>query len=152
MNLQEAAPLVEASIRRLNCDPVLCRGQKPGQWSYTLRDAAVWIDVFSSETNQGKWYIQVMSPLCEVPNRKSAEFFQDILEINYQLYGSWFCKKDNWLYIMCLRETVGLDQTEVDATLDRVAFYKSDYHAKLQFKYQGSWDPKAPEVITGGRG
>jgi hypothetical protein len=151
MTLQEVAPLVEASLAGLKVDPVLCRGQKPGQWSYKLKDATVWIDVFSSDVNQGKWYFQVMSPLCEVPARKSAELFQDVLEINYKLYGSWICKKDGWLYVLSLRETVNIDQSEIDATLDRVAFYSTDYHSKLSFKYEGCWDPKPPVNISGGR-
>jgi hypothetical protein len=152
MNLQEVTPLVEASLAGLKVDPALCRGTKPGQWSYTIKGSAVWIDVFSSEANSGKWYIQVMSPICEVPDRKTAEFYQDLLEINYNLYGSWICKKNNWLYITCLRETVGIDQSEIDATFDRIGFYGSDYKAKLTFKYEGCWNPKTEEVITGGRG
>lgn len=148
MQLNEITPLIEASLAGLKVDPALCRGEKPGQWSYKLKDATVWIDVFTSDVNQGKWYIQIMSPLCAVPDHKSAEFFQDLLEINYKLYGSWIAKKDGWIYIMSLRETVNIDQTEIDATLDRVAFYSSDYYAKLSFKYEGCWKPKP---IEGGR-
>lgn len=148
MNLQDISPLVEASLAGLKVDPALCRGAKPGQWAYTQRGATVWIDVYTSEANQGKWYFQVMSPLCAVPDRKTFEFFQDLLEINYKLYGSWICKKDGWLYVLSLRETVNLDQSEIDATLDRVSFYSSDYQAKLSFKYEGCWDPKP---VEGGR-
>ena len=151
MTLQEITPLIEASLAGLKVDPALCRGEKPGQWSYKLKDATVWIDVFTSDANQGKWYFQVMSPLCAVPNRKSAEFFQDLLEINHKMYGSWMCKKDGWMYVITLRETVNIDQSEIDASLDRVAFYSSAYYAKLSFKYEGSWDPKTPENTSGGR-
>ena len=151
MTLQEITPLIEASLAGLKVDPALCRGEKPGQWSYKLKDATVWIDVFTSDANQGKWYFQVMSPLCAVPNRKSAEFFQDLLEINHKMYGSWMCKKDGWMYVITLRETVNIDQSEIDASLDRVAFYSSDYYAKLSFKYEGSWDPKTPENTSGVR-
>lgn len=149
MNLQEITPLVETSLAGLKVDPALCRGAKPGQWSYKLKDATVWIDVYTSEANNGKWYFQVMSPLCAVPDDRQLEFFQDLMEINYKMYGSWMCKKDGWLYVISLRETVNIDQSEIDATLDRVAFYSTDYFSKLSFKYQGAWKPKP---VEGGRG
>lgn len=152
MNLQEISPLIENSLAGLKVDPAMCRGQKPGQWSYKLKDASVWIDVFSSDANQGKWYFQVMSPLCALPARKTAEFYQDLLEINYQMYGSWMCKKDGWIYVLTLRETANIDQSEIDASLDRVAFYSTDYYSKLSFKYQGCWDPAPPVNTEGGRG
>ena len=59
-------------------------------------------------------------------------------------------KKENWIYVLSLRETAGLDQSEIDATLDRVGFYSSDYYSKLTFKYEGCWLPKAPGDITPG--
>lgn len=152
MNLAEITPLVETSIAGLKVDPVLCCGQKPGQWSYKLKDATVWIDVFTMESNPNKWYIQVMSPLCAIPDRKAPEFYQDLLEINYKMFGAWMCKRDGWLYVLNLRETENIDQSEIDATLDRVAFYSTDYYAKLSFKYEGCWNPKPPVSTEGNRG
>lgn len=149
MNLEQISPLIEKSIEGLKIDPVLCRGQKPGQWSYKMKDANVWIDVFAFDNNPNKYYFQVMSPLCEVPDKKTQEFLMDILEINYKMVGCAICKKENWLYILNLRETENIDQTEIDATLDRVAYYSTDYYGKLSFKYEGCWTPKP---VEGGRG
>jgi hypothetical protein len=51
---------------------------------------------------------------------------------------------------MSLREAAGLDLNEVNATLDRVAFYCSDYQGKLKFKFEGSWLPKTTTPNGGG--
>ena len=67
---------------------------------------------------------------------------QNVLEINHTLYGSSICKKNDWMYVMSLREAEGLDQSEVNATVERVSFYCSDYQGKLKFKFEGSWVPK----------
>lgn len=142
MDLAQTSELVETSIRGLNVDPVACRGQKPGQWSLIYKGATVWIDVFNFETNPGRWYFQVMSPLIAAPDKNQEAIYQNLLEINHSLYGSSICKKDGWIYVMTLREADGLDQSEVNAALDRVAFYCSDYKGKLTFKYEGSWLPK----------
>jgi hypothetical protein len=51
--------------------------------------------------------------------------------------------------VMFLREAAGLDQSEVNATVNRVAFYSSDWAGKLKFKFEGSWTPK-PSQSGGG--
>ena len=151
MNLQEISAMIEKSITGLKVDPVVCRGEKPGQWSLKIKDSSVWIDAFSFPTNPDKFYFQVMSPLCAVPDKNKEAFAFDLLEISYKMYGSWMCKKENWIYVLSLREADGLDQSEVDATLDRVGVYSSDYYSKLSFKYEGCWLPKTPATnITPG--
>ena len=149
MDLNQASALVEDSIRGLKVDPALCRGQKAGQWSIIYKGATVWIDVFNFQDNPARWYFQVMSPLVAVPDKNLESFYQNVLEINHTLYGSWICKKNDWTYVMFLREADGLDLNEVNATLDRVAFYSSDYQGKLKFKFEGSWLPKATPPGTG---
>lgn len=142
MDLSQTSILIENSIKDLKVDPVACRGQKPGQWSLIYKGATIWIDVFNFQNNVDRWYFQVMSPLLEIPDKNLEGFYQNLLEINHSLYGSWICKKDSWTYVMSLREASGLDQNEVNATLDRVAFYCADYQGKLKFKFEGSWLPK----------
>ncbi len=142
MNFDQTAALVEDSIRGLNVDPALCRGEKPGQWNLTYKGATVWIDVFNFPNSPDRWYFQVMSPLLEMPDKNVADFLQNLLEINHTLFGSWICKKNNWTYVMFLRESAGLDINEVNASLDRVAHYSADYQGKLKFKFEGSWVPK----------
>lgn len=147
MNLNEASQLIETSIAGLKIDIATARGAKAGQWSLKVKDATVWVDVFDFPTKPGHYYIQVTSPLCAVPDKKADEFAWDLLEINYNMYGCAMCKKEKWFYIISLRDANGLDQSEIDAIIDRVSFYSSDYYSKLSFKYQGCWLPKPP--VTG---
>jgi hypothetical protein len=149
MTLPQVSQLIEASLAGLKMDPAACRGEKPGQWGYSIKDAKVWIDVFDFKEKPGVYYLQVSSPLCAVPDTKLEAFFQDLLEINFSMYGSWMCKRGTWIYVLSLREVEGLDQKELDATLDRVAYYSTDYYGKLSFKYSGCWLPKT-DANTGG--
>lgn len=136
MNYADTAALVEKSIQDLKVDPALCRGEKEGQWSLKYKGASVWIDVFNFPENPDKYYIQIMSPVVECVHISKEEFYCDILELNYKMYGCAMCKKDNWIYVLFLRETENLEQSEVDAAMDRVAFYSSDHQSKLSFKYE----------------
>jgi hypothetical protein len=143
MEFESTFELIEASIAEIGADPILCRGDKKGQWNITYKGATIWIDLFNFSTNPEKYYFQVMSPLVRMPDRNVEAFSLNLLEINHGFYGSWISKKNDWFYVMSLREADNLDKSEVDATIDRVAFYSADYYGKLTFKYEGSWDPKA---------
>ncbi len=149
MNLESASVLVEASIRGLNVDPALCRGEKAGQWSLKIKDANIWIDVFNFATTPDKWYLQVMSPLFKMPEKNVEGVALDLLELGYNMYTCGIVKKDNWFYILGLRPANDLNQGEIDYMIDKVAFYSSDFYSKMTFKYSGSWPP-APPVNTGG--
>lgn len=149
MDFNQLSGLVEDSIRALKVDPALCRGAKAGQWSIIYKGATVWIDAFNFQDNPARWYFQVMSPLVAVPDKNQESFFQNLLEINHTLYGSWISKKNDWTYVMFLREADGLELSEIGATLDRVAYYSSDYQGKLKFKFEGSWLPKPTPTNTG---
>jgi len=142
MDLVQTSALVEDAIRALSVDPALCRGKNQGQWSIIYKGSTVWIDVFNFSATPDRWYFQVMSPLLTIPDKNVESFYQNLLEINHTLYGSWICKKNDWTYVMFLREAAGLDLSEINATFDRVAFYCSDYKGKLTFKFEGSWLPK----------
>lgn len=142
MSLEETVALVEQSIADLGVDPGLCRGDKPNQWNMAYKGSTVWIDVFNFPQNPDKYYFQVMSPLVAIPDRNEEAFFKNCLEINHLMYGSAISIKADWTYVLCLREADNLDKSEIDATLDRVAFYSADYRGKLTFKFEGSWDPK----------
>jgi hypothetical protein len=150
MNLDEASVLVEKSIKGLNIDPVASRNEKPGKWSITVKDSTVWIDVFNFSTNPAKYYLQVCSPLLAAPERSLEAFCLDVLELNFEMYNCAICKRNNWFYVLALREIDGLNQSEIDAIIDKVAYYSSDYYSKLSFKYKGCWpSPAAPTTTTG---
>lgn len=148
MNLQEASLLVEASIQGLNIDPVASRKSNPGQWTITINGAPVYIDVFNFPTSPEKYYLQVSSPLLKVPEKNNEAFYLDLLEVNYDMYTCSMCKKGDWFYVMSLRPTIGLDLTELNWIIDKVAFYSNDYYSKLTFKYKGSWPPEPlPDAV-----
>lgn len=131
---------IEKSIAELGFDIKTTRGEKEGQWTINYKNSTVWIDLFNYPQNPNKYYLQVMSPLCRMVDRQKEEFAIDLLEINYLLYGCWICKKDNWLYIINLREADNLEKAEIDNTIERIAVYSYEYWGKLSFKYKDAWD------------
>lgn len=148
MTYNEIQELIEKSISGLGIDAATSRGSKQGQWTIKIKDAEIWIDAFDFSSKPGVYYIQVMSPLCAVPDKKTEEFAWDLLEINRNMYNCAMCKKDNWMYVISLREADGMEQAEIDLIIDRVAYYSTDFYNKLSFKYQGCWTPKTENTNT----
>ena len=141
-NLQVYFDMVDKCIADLGVDPSLCRGEKPGQWSLKKGSASVWIDVWHIE-QENRAYFQVLAPVMEVPPTNQQAFFQELLEINYTLYGVAFVKFQNWIYVKLIRECDGLEQKEAAATINRVGWYADEYDDKLKVKYG---------LVVGGRG
>ena len=150
MTLEQTNELIRNSLVGLKLNPEECKGQNPGQWTFILKDSTMWIDVFNFPAAPERWYVQIMSPLLMVPPRNAEALMVDLLELNAKLYSSAICKKDKWFYMISLRETEGMDQKELDALIDRVGIYSSDYFGKLSFKYEGSWDKPTQPTDQGG--
>ena len=141
-NLQYYYDMVDKSISDLGVDPALCRGEKAGQWSLKKGSASVWIDIWHIEA-ENRGYFQALAPVMEIPASNQQEFFQELLELNYTLYGVAFVKFQNWIYVKLIREVDGLEQKEAAATINRVGWYADEYDDKLKVKYG---------VVVGGRG
>ncbi len=131
--------MAEKVIAEFGVDPALCRGQKLGQWSMKLGSASVWIDVFQSKDAQGNYinsgYLQIMSPIMNIPAERQQELYRELLEINHKLYGVGFTVFENGVYIKSIRELEGLDHSETVSTLKRVGYYADDYDDMLKAKY-----------------
>jgi hypothetical protein len=137
--IQQYYDLVESVIRDLAVDPATCRGDQPGQWNLKLGSASVWVDVFQSKDNNGNFidygYLQMLAPVCAVPEKNQAQFTKELLEINHTLYGVGFTIYGTNAYIKAIRELEGLDKSEVRSTFDRVGIYADDWDDKLKAKY-----------------
>lgn len=137
--LQHYYTLFEQVLTEYKIDPAMARGQAPGQWNLKLGSASVWVDIFQSKDAQGNLaqygYLQVLSPVCDVPVNNQHLFTKELLEINHSLYGVAFTIFKDKAYIKSIRELQGLDNSEIKSTLDRVGIYANDWDDKLKAKY-----------------
>jgi hypothetical protein len=133
-NIQYYYDMVENCIRDNGVDPAECRGEKAGQWNLKRGSASVWIDVWHIE-QENRAYFQVLAPVMQIPATNQQELFQELLELNYNLYGVAFVKFNDWIYIKMIRECDGLEQKEAAAAITRVGWYADEYDDKLKVKY-----------------
>jgi len=137
--IQHYYSMVDEVLNELKINLTEARGEQPGQWNLVHGSASVWVDVFQSKDAQGNLmetgYLQILSPVCDVPVANQNIFTKELLEINHGLYGVGFTIFKEKAYIKAIRELQGLDKSEVRSTLDRVGIYANDYDDKLKAKY-----------------
>ncbi len=132
--------IVEKIIGELGVDVASTRGDDAGQWNLQKGNVPVWVDVFYDENNKSS-YIQVMSPITEIPAIGKDAFYEDILNIAHDLFGLGFTKFENHIYLKSIREIEGLDESEFRATMNRIGTYSEEYEEYFK-KYFGN---KAPD-------
>jgi hypothetical protein len=142
MDLEPYYQMVESCIKKLGVDPLACRGQNPGQWDLKRGSASVWIDVFKRE-NDYYGYFQCMAPVAAVPTNNVKEFYEEVLEKNYGLYGAAMNKFKDWVYMKTIRELDGIDEDEMMNMLSRVGTYADDLDDYFRNKYSGADSPKS---------
>ncbi len=136
MSLEPYYLKVENTIQSLGVDPVLCRNESAGQWTLTKGSATVWIDVFPAANNSGYLgYLRIMAKLSDIPSTNREAFFQELLEISYDLYGVAITKFEQTIYVKMIRELEGIDESEILASFNRVGYYTDKYDDELKNKY-----------------
>ncbi len=133
-NIEHYYQIIENCIKRLGVDPAICRGEKSGQWDLKKGSASVWIDVWKKE-NEDYGYMQIMAPISEIPANNKEAFYQEVLEINHDLYGVGMTKHENWIYIKIIRELEDLSEEEAFAMFNRIGNYADQYDDHFKDKY-----------------
>jgi len=143
-NIQDYYKIVEDAISDLGVEPENCRDeQEQGAWALMRGDQEVWIDCWYIK-EEDQVYFQVLAPVFEAPEDLPVEFYRDVLEINYALFGVSFGIYKNMLALKVIREATGMDKEEALAMVSRIGDYASEYGPALSIKYLGI-DPNAGE-------
>jgi hypothetical protein len=133
-NLNKFYQMVERCISNLGVDAVQCRGKKPGSWTLQRGTVQVWIDIWYLEREK-RSYLQIMSPVMQVPEAMREEFFRELLQINDRLFGVGFTLYKDTVWLKHIRETENLQESEIHNTLNRVGNYADQYDELLKTKY-----------------
>lgn len=137
-NINVYYEMFENVINSFGIDPVSCRGEQEGQWNLQKGSAPVWVDIYSVD-NGTYGYIQIMSPIYELPEVGYEEILTEALEVNHNLFGCGITKFNNWLYVKGIRELEDLSEKEIIAMINRIGNYADQYddHFKNKFSLQG---------------
>lgn len=133
--LSQTATLFESVVQGFGVDPVTTRNEdKQNSWTLQRGSAKIWVDVFFSPNNND-CYMSILGYVCQLPNANREAFFEELLRLNYDLFGCAFTIYDRFVYVQNLREIGGLSADEIRASMNRVGFYSDQYDDMFIAKY-----------------
>ena len=145
--LEKYYEIIERAISKIGVDPVNFRGSKPGEWTLQRNDYSIWVDLWNDEQEDVD-YLQVVSPVMEIPDESQMVLFKDLLQINLSLCGVAFCVHGNQIVLKGTRVAEGLDMEEAYAMILLVSKYVSDFAPMLLEKYFNNGAPgNAPNTL-----
>jgi hypothetical protein len=136
-NIEEYYKIIESALLDLGVDPETCRDEnQEGSWSISSANILLYMDCWQ-DTEQNVVVFQLLSPLFEIPEAMPAEFYNEILELNFVTVGTSFSKLNNTLVLKSITDLGLNDKAEVNAMINRVGFYAEKYGESLSVKYFG---------------
>ncbi len=136
-NIQEYYKVVESALSDIGVDPETCRDEgQEGSWTISSGNIFLLMDCWQ-DMEQNVVVFQVLSPLFDLPEEMPAEFYNEILELNFLINGTSFTKLNKTLVFKSICDLELTDKTEVNAMINRVGFYADKYGENLSMKYFG---------------
>jgi len=127
--------IVDNAMRDLGLEPSETRGEMQGQWNLAYGEITLNIDLWDVEEQDGKIVFQVQAPLVIQPKKKLGEFYRELLEINYILYGVAFSTVEESVYLKTMRDAGAIKQKDVSEMIEYAGFYAEHYQKALADKY-----------------
>ncbi len=134
MDLTPYYQAVEDCVTELGIDPKLCRGKHTGQWNLRKNSIEVRVDVFKKEKDKFG-YFQCIAAVSKIPETRTLEFYEDVLEKSHQLFGVGLTKYKEWIYIKIIRELEGIEKTEIMNSMQRIGNYAVTLSNDFKDKY-----------------
>lgn len=130
--------IIEDALKTIGLPPEEAKGEQDGQWNVKRGSASVWIDIYEIDEEKGA-YFQVITPIMTVPKEvaKQNELFEELLHLNYRLFGIAFTVHQGGVYLKAIREVEGLIETEAIHMIGRAGNYGDFYNDRLIKKYGG---------------
>ncbi len=129
--------IIDNAMRDLGLEPNDARGEMKGQWNLAFGEITLNIDLWEVEEQDGKIVFQVQAPLMTIPKSKTTEFYRELLEINYILYGVALSVVEDSVFLKTMRDAGAIKQRDVVEMVEYTGFYAEHYQKALFGKYGG---------------
>lgn len=134
MNLKPYYTIVENCIKELGVDPNDCRTDELGTWNLHKGSVDIYLQVFIPE-NRETGYFQCVAPVVEIPTDNRREFYSELLDLNHDICGVAFTKRNNIIFVKTIRELEGLSEEEAFMMITRVGNTADEYDDVFREKY-----------------
>lgn len=133
-NISSFITVVEQAIQEMGVNPLETRGAQPGQWTLQKGSVQIILDIFQPIW-QGPWFLNVMSPVMQLPISDLELLLEELLRLNHQIPGAGFSVFDQFVFMKAARPLLGMDATEARSLVEIVGSMADYYDEILQEKF-----------------
>ncbi len=126
---------VESILAAIGVDPAAARMEVERGYGWNFQRGSALIEVYLTPEEQG--YLQVLSPIMHLPAGNLLALYRRLLELNLQLTNAALGVHEDVVYLYHERLLAGLDGTEADAIIRRLARYADELDDALAGEFGG---------------
>lgn len=134
--LEHYAATVESILVDLGVDPGQSRLDTEQGFGWNFRRGSAIIEVYVSE-QEGRGYMQVLSPIVHLPSTGLLPIYRRLLELNLQLTNASLGLYYDVVYVFNERPLQGLDASEANHIITQIAEYADDLDNELVNEFGG---------------
>lgn len=136
MTLEQHASAVERILASIGIDPAQVRLSIEGGfgWSFTRGSAIIEVYISSQE---GRGYLQVLSPIIHLPPGNLLPLYRRLLELNLSITNASIGVYLDVVYLFNERPLKGLDASEANFIITQIARYADELDNQLVNEYGG---------------
>lgn len=135
-SLEGYATTVEQILLALGVDPVQARMPTDAGFGWSFQRGSAVIEVYVSQQG-GSGFLQVLSPIMNLPQTGLLALYRHLLELNLQLTNMALGVYLDVVYLFSERPLEGLDAVEANAIIGMVASYADELDDKLVTEFGG---------------
>ena len=134
--LAQYAATVDSILNALGIPPSSARLDTEQGYGWSFRRGSAIIEVYVSQ-QEGRGYMQVLSPILHLPTTGLLPLYRRLLELNLQLTNASLGVYLDVVYVFNERPLEGLDANEANNILTLVAGYADDLDNMLVSEFGG---------------
>jgi len=134
--LQQHAGVVEQILASIGVDPTRARMDTENGYGWSFQRGSSLIEIYIAE-QEGREYLQVLSPLIHVPIGGLLPLYRRLLELNLSLTNASLGIYLDVVYVFNERPLAGLDGNEANFIITQIAEYADDLDNQLVNEFGG---------------
>lgn len=135
-SLDRHAGTVEQILTSVGVDPARARMATDQGYGWSFQRGSALIEIYIAE-QQGREYLQVLSPLMHVPPAGLLPLYRRLLELNLSLTNASLGVYLDVVYVFNERPLEGLDASEADYIIKQISEYADDLDNQLVNEFGG---------------
>jgi len=132
----QKAGVIERILAQIGLNPAEVRIETDQGYGWSFRRGSAVIEIYLSQQGE-QGYLQVLSPIMHLPSDNMLPLYRRLLELNLQLTSAALGVYRDIVYVFYERPLTGLDASEANDIISKMAGYADDLDDELVEEFGG---------------